>query len=240
MSGAIALVGLAGAALVAERSSLERGNRLFREGRAQEAHEVYRARARGSERPSPLTAYNLGTTLLTLGATDAEDFLRVAADGADSAAAQRGHYNLGYSLLTRFEDVPPDSAIVLLGAAIASNRTALRLDPADQDARWNLAFAELLLDSLQAVAEDAVARREDAQRDEEGGLVIREVAQLGARRGLEREATAEEIPPPLSEADARALLLSVGPDAESLVRGLLWSHRPDVRPWSEPYPGGNW
>jgi hypothetical protein len=27
---------------------------------------------------------------------------------------------------------------------------------------------------------------------------------------------------------------------EMLIRGFLWSHRPDVAPWAEPYPGGNW
>jgi tetratricopeptide (TPR) repeat protein len=240
-TGSLAVLGLAGAFFGQERWSLERGNRLYREGRVREAVEVYQARAAGSERPPAPAAYNLGTALMTLGAAEAADYLRVAAEGGDSAAAQRGHYNLGYGYLAQFEDVQPDSALELLTAAVASNRAALRLDPADDDARWNLAFAGLMLDSLMRLTEEVVeAIEEDAPSDEEGGIVIRQVAQLGPRRGLEREATAGEDPPPMSEAEALALVRAVGPDVEMLIRGFLWSHRPDVAPWAEPYPGGNW
>ena len=31
-----------------------------------------------------------------------------------------------------------------------------------------------------------------------------------------------------------------GLDPEALVRGIMWSLRPNVSPWAEPYPGGDW
>jgi hypothetical protein len=45
----------------------------------------------------------------------------------------------------------------------------------------------------------------------------------------------------MTAADAGNLLATVVDEPEALVRGLLWSHRPDVAWWSgQAYPGGPW
>lgn len=257
----LAALGLVGA-LRQERASLERGNRFYHGGSVERAQEIYRARAE-SDLATGVDAYNLGTALLTLGAPDAEEYLRAATEGTatqaaateggtterapreemDSAAVQRGYYNLGQLLLSRLDEVAAaDEAIPLLAAAVGSNRAALRLDPGDADARWNLALAQLLLDSLTSLAGlDAAPREEDTDRaDGQEGMVIPQVAQLGPRRGREYEAVAGDDPGSINEAEARALLDAVSTDVEALIRGILWSLRPDVSPWAEPYPGGNW
>lgn len=238
----LAALGLVGTFVHQHLASLERGNRLYRDGRVERAEEIYRARAEPELAPGT-AVYNLGTALLALGAPEAERYLLVATEGGDSAAAQRGYYNLGYRFLTRFGEVAaPDSAIQLLAAAVGSSRAALRLDPRDQDARWNLALAQSMLDSLIRVVEpeEAASSEEEETDRSEGGIVIPEVARLGAPRGREREALAGDDPGSLNEAEARALLDVVSTDAEQLIRGILWSHRPRVDPWAEPYPGGNW
>jgi hypothetical protein len=243
LAGCLAALGLAGTFLLQHRETFERGNHLFRDGRVDRAEEIYRTHAE-SELATETAAYNLGTALLALGAPEAEEYLRIAAVGGDSAAAQRGYYNLGRDLLTRLDDAATSgSALQLLTGAVDNNRAALRLDPRDERARWNLALAQRKLDSLALLLEleDEEAPQEGVERpDDESGMILPRVARLGLPSGSEREALAGDDPGALSDADARGLIETVDRSVERLIRGFLWSHRPDVRPWEEPYPGGNW
>ena len=96
------------------------------------------------------------------------------------------------------------------------------------------------LDSLkQQFAPNDTAFTEESDRSE-GGLVIPEIARRDRPQGRELEALAGEDPGSLAPAEARELLNGVGTDVEALVRAILWSRRPDVDPWAEPYPGGSW
>jgi hypothetical protein len=140
---------------------------------------------------------------------------------------------------------------------------ALRLDPTDDDARWNLALAQRALDAMQPpgsnrgressgesddevpMNDPAMARSETAEA--ESGAEPedpREVENSGPRQGPldgAREAWAAQDPGPLTPADAAALLAGVVDEPEAMVRGLLWAHRPDVAWWAgQAYPGGRW
>ncbi len=245
------------------RTTLERGNRLYRTGNARAAADVYAVRIDTTAFGS-LASYNLGTALIQLGAEQAERYLIGAIEGTDSAAVQRGHYNLGYRLLSDVDaNGDPFAAVPLLTGAIDHNRAALRLDPSDQDARWNLALA------LQTYSEVAQVFEEGPVEDGGGGeLETSEqeteaelsesaegeaadepedvppsesrsdpnVATMGAR-----EALAKGDPGPLTEEMAMTLLEGLTDDTELLVRGLLWSQRPDIEWWEdEPFPGGSW
>jgi Ca-activated chloride channel family protein len=123
-------------------SDLERGNRLYREGRYEEAVAAYRRVLEGG-RTAPEVHYNLGTALLALGNyAEAEQQLRAALQGVDPALRHRSFYNLGNRFLDegRAErDVQRQGR--LLDAAIDAYRRALRIDPADSDAKWNLELA---------------------------------------------------------------------------------------------------
>ena len=139
-----------------DRSSLERANRLYRAGEVQAAVQLYRARAE-ARNATTTASYNLGTALLPSDAVAAEHHLRRAVQGVDSLTRQRGYYNLGYRFLIGVEEwFRPDSAMSLLAAAIRSNRAALRLDPAYEDARWNLALAQRMLDEGYLLAPGAL------------------------------------------------------------------------------------
>ncbi|MSR06866.1 MAG: hypothetical protein EXR93_07365 [Gemmatimonadetes bacterium] len=130
-----------------DRGSTERGNRLYRSGDVSAALEVYQRGAVPDSRAAAF--YNLGTALLAIGGDDAESQLGIAVQGADSAAAQRAHYNLGYLFLTGIDPAADaDSAVPLLVAAVNSNRAALRMNLGDESARWNLALAQRMLDAL--------------------------------------------------------------------------------------------
>ena len=151
-----------------DRGSLERANRLYRAGREARAAELYRARTE-SRVTVPEAVYNLGTVLLRPPPElEAEGYLRLATESGDSATVQRGHYNLAIHLLLQLEAASdPDAWVPLLGAAIRSNRRALRLDPRDEDARWNLAFSQLVFDEMtraQSPGEAADSRRRSPAR----------------------------------------------------------------------------
>ncbi len=243
-----------------DRGSVERGNRLYRSGESGAAAEVYRQ----DEDRIFMAEYNLGTALLAVHPDSAEQHLRIALESDDAAAVQRGYYNLGYRYLTMGGGpMRPDSTVAALVGAIIHNRAALRLDPEDRAARWNLALAQRLLDAM--VPPDEEAEREGGGEGEEEfaiddqSLTRSETADAvsglepedprpanntGERQGAEegaREAWATQDPGPMALGDAVGLLEGIDDDAEALIRGILWSHRPDIAWWeSQPYPGGGW
>lgn len=262
---ALVAVGLVVAALLwLDRGSLERGNRLYRGGDAGRAAALYRHAADGDDETHPLAPYNLGTALLGLDPDSAETSLRIAAQAEDPTIAQRGLYNLGYRYLTSVSGaMEPDSMVATLVQAVASLRGALRMNPSDAAARWNLALAQRKLDALAPAAgtpdtensgesddelevdDLALARSEDA--DAVSGLEPEdptEVDNRGQRSGAQqgaREAWAAQDPGPMTPGAAFGLLGQVDDDPEKLVRGILWSHRPEVPWWeSHAYPGGAW
>ena len=151
--GGLLLAGLVVVALLwMDRGSLERANRLYRSGDVAAAVEVYRGVLLAADEDG-VPSYNLGTALLGVDLDEAERRLAVAVQGTDSAAAQRGHYNLGYRYLAGLNPAAePDVILSLLSAAVGSSRAALRMDPTDENARWNLALAQRMLDSLNALA----------------------------------------------------------------------------------------
>ena len=237
----VATIHLAPFLLWWDHGSLERGNRLYRAGDSPGAAEVYR----GSERAGdgiPTVEYNLGTALLQIDPDSAQAHLLRAAEGEDRTTAQRALYNLGYRFLMAVQNpMEFDATVSALMGAVASNRLALRLDPADESARWNLALAQGWLDAL-APSEYETAGTGSELGGEAEDIVVANIS--GPRRGAvegEREALAGDDPGPLSETAAFGLLESVTDEPESLVRRILWSHRPAV-PWWEPqaYPGGGW
>lgn len=121
---------------------LERGNRYYREGKYAEAVEAYR-RALAGGKAAPELHYNLGTALLRLGEyEEAERHLRAALSTVEPDPRQRTHFNLGsrYLEAARATD-DPQARAHLLDAAVEAYKQALRLDPADFDAKWNLELA---------------------------------------------------------------------------------------------------
>ena len=118
----------------------EKANRLYRAGKYEEAVRLYRQALREGE-DSPELRYNLGTALVQLGKFDeADEHLQQAVRARNADVRQRAHFNTGYRSLVTGRN-GGEGATERLAAAIESYKHALRLNPRDVDAKWNLEMA---------------------------------------------------------------------------------------------------
>lgn len=154
---------LIGATLAFGIGDLEKGNRLYRQGRYAEAVEAYRA-ALESGNDSPALHYNLGTALLRLGQhQEAEEHLRAALSTIDPDERERTLFNLGSRFLDAGRNAAdPGARDQMLSAAAESYRDALRLNPEDDDAKWNL---ELTLREQENPPPSAGGQQQNQQQD---------------------------------------------------------------------------
>jgi Ca-activated chloride channel homolog len=144
-ASAALLLGLVGG------GSLATANQLYRAGQTDRALEEYRRVA--STDSSALLRYDMGTALLRAGRWDeARALLSAAADadsasGADAELRFRAAYNTGNTDLEPVfrKQVPDSSRNDALHRAIGRYKQALRLNPGDLDAKWNLELAERLI-----------------------------------------------------------------------------------------------
>lgn len=121
-------------------------------GRAVAASETAHRLAPGD----PLTAYNAGTANLAAGrGRKAAKLLEQAAKGASPEMAQPAHYNLGNAHLKA-----GDAA-----AAVEAYKQALRLNPADADAKHNL---EMALQEREKESMRARGSRDGSRGDRQG------------------------------------------------------------------------
>jgi VWA domain-containing protein len=98
---------------------------------------------------TPVRAYNAGNAYYRMRRyEDAAARYRLAAAGPP-AVRQQSVYNLGNSLVRAAEEAPERGQLLL--DAIAAYEEALRLDPTDHDAKWNLELA------LKRLEEDRMA-----------------------------------------------------------------------------------
>lgn len=255
----VALV-LVAALTLLHRRSVEFANRRYHEGDIEAAATTYQRMA-AQDRS---IEYNLGTALMSIDPDSAGSVLRRAAETDEVETRKKSLYNLGYHLIARLGGLmTTDSIRMMLEESIEANRLALRLDPTDADVRWNLAVAQRRLDAMTPPGEDT-GRQSSGESDDEVAMNNPELARSEdspAESGLEpedplaadnpgersgplqgaREAWAAQDPGQLTPEDARSLLLNLNDEPELLLRGILWSHRPDVAWWSgQPYPGGRW
>jgi hypothetical protein len=116
-----------------------------------------RGRAARWPRVIPELHYNLGTALLRTGRqAEAEEHFARALQSVEPDLRQRTYYNLGNRYLEAARAGPPDGAR-FLDAAAEAYRNALRLDPRDVDAKWNLELA--LREQAAAAALSGLAER---------------------------------------------------------------------------------
>ena len=207
---ALALVLLAGAALACDPATraARRGARLYEAGDWAAAYAAFDSAAAAGA--APALAYNAGNALYHMHRYhEAARRFREAA-GGPAALRQRSFFNLGTSLVRAAEGAQERRS--LLERGVAAYEEALRLDPADSAAKWNLELAlRRLAEEERSPGSGGRDRRGGAgandQRNDgyEGDPETAVGAMAGGGFGSAEGESAEE----LSEAQARQLLEAV-------------------------------
>ncbi len=208
---------------------VERGNRLYREGRFAEAVEAYRE-ALADGKDSPVLRYNLGTALLRLGRyEEAERHLRAALESIDPDTRERTHYNLGNRFLEAGRSAAdPEERGRLLDAAGEAYKRALRINPGDVDAKWNLELAlrERERDPPAAQGGGESRNRRSRPQDQGGGPGPQSSpSQPSPSRGGSRAGT---DPGAMTREQAERILSAVEQDERELFRQKLRQGRRDA------------
>jgi Ca-activated chloride channel family protein len=133
---------------------IERANRLYAEGKFEEAAEIYRS-VQADLPASAIPAVNLGAASLKAGnAVEASSAFRKAEETAGDAAVRgQAAYGLGAALVASGD----------LGGALESFKRAVELLPDDEDAKWNY---EVTKRRLEEAKEDESSKEDSQQPDE--------------------------------------------------------------------------
>jgi Ca-activated chloride channel homolog len=210
---------------------LEKGNRLYREGKYEEAALAYQ-RVVDSGKASPQVHYNLGTALLALGRyADADSHFQRALQGVEPELRERAFYNLGNRFLqdARSEQGDIRQQGELLDAAIEAYRRTLRIDPGDVDAKWNLELAlrereqneqqQQSMPQQQDQEQDEDGESDQEQQEQSGGGSGSSDSQSPAGEGQDSGTTMEDQP--MSEEQADRILSAIEQDERDLTREKL-------------------
>jgi Ca-activated chloride channel family protein len=199
------------------RSDRARAEALYDDGRYQEASDAFSALAQRD--PEPALSYNAGNAQYRIRRyEDAEKTYRRALDRLP-AWRQRVYFNLGNAYVRAAEETEDKSGP--LRHAVEAYQEALRLDPGDQDAKWNL---ELALRRLGDEEESGGSRGRGGRAEygrgqmREDGYEGRREAAVGAMAGGGSGDTEGESAEELDEPSARRLL-------EAVERQQLSSHQ---------------
>jgi Ca-activated chloride channel family protein len=201
--------------LAASCSPAHRGERLYHEGKYPEAYDVFR---RGLERDSSARlAFDAGSALYRLERYD-ESAAAFRQSSRTPELRQQSLYNLGNALVRAAEERPGEPEPLL--DAVAAYEEALRLAPADAEARWNLEVAlRRLGDDRTSGGSSGRGRAGDYGRGDNNvpGYEGNPDAAVGAMAGGGYGSAEGESVEELSADEARRLL-------ESVERQQLTSH----------------
>lgn len=185
----------------------QRGQRLYEQGKYLEAYEAYQSVLR--QQGGPEVRFNAGNALYRLKQySEASKSWREATSGADSALREEAYFNMGNAFVRASEDANALSGY--LERSLDAYEEALRLDPTDRDAKWNLEIALQRYGDPGQVGSRGRGGRADygAGSREEGYEGNRETAvgaMAGGGSGGDEGESVEEMDPE----QARALLEAV-------------------------------
>ena len=208
--------------------AIKRGNTHYNVEAYDAALEAYQSAAK--DRPEDaISRYNLGAALYQKQQFEkASDEFRRSLDASDPAHRAQGYYNLG-NAQAQLNDIE---------GAIRSYKSALRLNPADLDAKHNL---ELALEKLQQESQQNQSesgeegkdqQEQDQQQQDQQDENEQEPDQQDQKnpseseqqqqnqRSAEQEATSEEAPPQPEQGSTQQLVEMSKEDAIRLLEAI--------------------
>ena len=223
------------------RGAVDAGNRLYDEGRYEEAHEQYLEALRQAP-DSPIVPFNDGNALYrTEELQRAMESYRRAVESGDPAIEAQAWYNLGNALYKQQQLEP----------ALEAYKEALRRNPADTDAKHN--FEVTLEQQQQQQESDDQQDENDEGRDQQDQQDPQQSEQEQDQEQQDQpedqeppeqqqdqpqeqqQENAEQPPPPgaLSREEAERLLQAIDEDPSQIQRQRQTTApaRPPRRPW---------
>lgn len=140
------------------RKALREGNRLYKEQNYSAAERAFQSAA--DRQPRSYTSwFNLGDAQYQSGKTDAarQQFLKSLEQAPDNQARANAHYNVGNTYMKEQKWAEAASAF----------KSALRLNPQDEDARYNLAYAQAMLKKEQSREGSQKQQQDKDQEDKQ-------------------------------------------------------------------------
>ena len=225
------------------RGAVDAGNRLYDEGRYEEAHEQYLEALR--EAPdSPIVPFNDGNALYrTEELQRAMESYRRAVESGDPAIEAQAWYNLGNALYKQQQLEP----------ALEAYKEALRRNPADTDAKHNFEVTLEQLQEQQQQESDDQQDENDEGRDQQDQQDPQQSEQEQNQEQQDQpedqeppeqqqdqpqeqqQENAEQPPPPgaMSREEAERLLQAIDEDPSQIQRQRQTTApaRPPRRPW---------
>ncbi len=212
------------------RAQLVRGQQLYESGKYREAFESYQAVL--LQQGGPEIKYNSGNALYRMSQyRDAAQTWRDALNGSDQLR-ERAYFNMGNAYVRAAEDANEMSDY--LGRAVQAYEEALKLDPNDVDAKYNLELALRKRGDTRSGGSPGRGGRADFGRGNmrEEGLDANTATAVGAMAGGGQGGDEGESVEELNEAEARSLL-------EAVERQQLSSHQ-GQRPKKGPGANRDW
>lgn len=183
-----------------------RGRLLYEQGKYLESYEAYQELLR--QQGGPEVRFNAGNSLYRMKQyNEAARSWREAMSGPDRLR-QQAYYNMGNAFVRAAEDANAMSGY--LDRAIVAYEEALRMDPTDRDAKWNLELALRKRGDVPQAGSPGRGGRADYGRSsgEEGNEQSRE-AQVGAMAGGGQGGDEGESVEEMNQDQARSLLDAV-------------------------------
>jgi Ca-activated chloride channel family protein len=184
-----------------------RGRQLYEQGKYLEAYEAYQSVLR--QQGGPELRYNAGNALYRLKQySEAGKSWRDAMGGAPDKLRQESFYNMGNAFVRASEDANALSGY--LERAVDAYEEALRLNPGDQDAKWNLEIALLRRgDSGEEGSRGRGGRADYGQGSHQEGYEGNREAAVGAMAGGGQGGDEGESVEEMDADQARSLLEAV-------------------------------
>jgi Ca-activated chloride channel family protein len=194
-----------------ENKNIRRGNKAYSNEKFQEAELHYR-KSLENDQNSFRGNFNLGNAIYRQESFDeaVQAFQRAVANQTNDKALSRAFYNFGNSLLMN-QQIPE---------SIEAYKNALRLNPADDDARHNLAYALNLLEQQEQQQQQKGDGSQDENQDQQDSQEQQQDQNEDQQDPTEQQQQEMAQPQQISKQEAERMLQALKEDEEKTLEKI--------------------
>ena len=168
-SGVVLLLGSLAVAGAANAASVREAQRLYADGKYAQALAEYQAAV--GDKPTPQLDFNMGAAAYKAGQYgDAAGAFARALGSEDPKLQEQGFYNLGnaqFRLGEQTKESKPQQTMQAWQQALDAYESALKVDPKDEDARYNRDFVKHALEELQKQQQQKQDQKDEQEKQKQ-------------------------------------------------------------------------